>query len=431
MNRFSGSDSAAGLDDALGDAECPARPVRILFHINDFGRGGTETALLAWINALDRRCFAPAVSVAYPTDDLEFWRAESLSADVEVHVLAQPRWSHALHQAQRRRKLGVVEKLVHKLTTHAAIRPLIARRFLQLAQQHDIVCDFDFSLRRIAGRAGVPWIGVSHYSFAARLGNKSAAHRARRIRQFARYAAVAVLTPDMLREARSLFHGTEVRAEELPNVIQIDSIRRRAEEAAPKPSSPFIVSVARLDEGQKDHRTLLRAYAKARERLPQIGQLMLIGEGPDRGVLEALASELGIRDSVRFLGFCGNPFPYIRTAQMLVLSSRYEGFGMVLGEAMALGTPVISSDCPTGPRDLLEGGQAGLLVTPGDADGMSEAMIRLTVDTKLRDTLRRRAQDKVRTFSPSSANRRMLALAQRLCPSLFGESARVAAETVG
>lgn len=425
MNRTSAG--ASGGSDALGDAARPVRPVRILFHINDFGRGGTETALLAWINALDRRCFVPAVSVAYPTDDLDFWRGHSLPPDVEVHVLARSRWSHVLHQAQRHRKLGKFEKLVHKLSTHAAIRPLVARRFLELASRHDIVCDFDLSLRRIAGRAGVPWIGVSHYSFAARLGNKSMGHRTRRIRQFERYAAVAVLTPDMLREARGLFRGTEARAEELPNVIQIDSIRRRAEEPVPKPDSPFIVSVARLDEGQKDHRTLLCAYAKARERLPGIGQLLLIGEGPDRASLEALAKELGIHDAVRFLGFCSNPFPYIRAAEMLVLSSRYEGFGMVLGEAMALGTPVISADCPTGPRDLLEGGEAGLLVKPGDAEGMCAAMIRLSVDGQLRDTVRRRAQDKVRTFSPSSANARMLMLAQRFCPGIFDASGRSSA----
>ena len=431
MNRLSASDDASGLEDALGDAGRPVRPLRILFHINDFGRGGTETALLAWLNALDRRSFTPTVSVAYPTDDLDFWRAKTLPADVRVHILAQRRWSYALHQAQRRRKLGTFEKLAHKLSTHVAVRPLIAGRFLQLARQHDLVCDFDFSLRRIAGRADVPWVGVSHYSFAARLGKKSASHRERRIRQFERYAAVAVLTPDMLREAQSLFRGTGISVQELPNVIQIDAIRRRADEAAPKPGSPFIVSVARLDEGQKDHRTLLHAFAKARERLPGIGQLLLIGEGPDRASLEAHANELGIRDSVRFLGFCDNPFPYIRAAEMLVLSSRYEGFGMVLGEAMALGTPVISADCPTGPRDLLEGGEAGLLVTPGDAHGMSEAMIRLTVDATLRDTLRRRAHDKVRTFSPSSANRRMLVLAQRLCPSLFDASSRTVDEPLG
>lgn len=114
-----------------------------------------------------------------------------------------------------------------------------------------------------------------------------------------------------------------------------------------------------------------------------------------------------------------NPFPYVQAAETLVLSSRYEGFGSVLGEAMALGTPVISADCPTGPRDLLDGGKAGLLVAPGDLEAMADAMTRLASDSALRETLRRYAHEKVQTFAPPAANRRMLALARRLCPRLF------------
>jgi glycosyltransferase involved in cell wall biosynthesis len=130
--------------------------------------------------------------------------------------------------------------------------------------------------------------------------------------------------------------------------------------------------------------------------------------------LEQLADELGIGAAVHFLGFCANPAPYIRQAELLVLSSRYEGFGMVLGEAMALGTPVLSADCPTGPRDLLEGGKAGLLVPVGDVDAMARAIERLLTDTELRRTLVQAAQQKVETFTPASANQRMLELALRL-----------------
>ncbi|TKC83172.1 glycosyltransferase [Trinickia terrae] len=390
-------------------------PLRILFHINDFGKGGTETALLAWLNALDRRLFAPSLSVTYPTEDLAFWRSHLLPKDVPVHVLAPSRWMHALHQAERRGRLGGVKKLMHKVSTHGAIRPLVARRFLRIAPQHDLICDFDFSLRRIAGLGNVPWIGVSHYSVSARLGGKRAAHVSRRVRQLERYAAIAVLTPDMRREARQVFAASRVNVEELPNVVDVDAIRRRAGEEIERHEKPFIVSVARLDEGQKDHKTLLRAYARVCARRPATADLVLIGDGPDRQSLETLAGELGIRESVHFLGFCANPFPHIRQAEMLILSSRYEGFGMVLGEAMALGTPVISADCPTGPRDLLEGGRAGLLVVPGDADAMADAIERLLTDSELRRQLTSNALAKVETFAPPSANQRMMELARRLC----------------
>ena len=94
-----------------------------------------------------------------------------------------------------------------------------------------------------------------------------------------------------------------------------------------------------------------------------------------------------------------------------MLSSRYEGFGMVLGEAMALGTPVISTDCPTGPRDLLEDGDAGLLVPLGDVDAMSDVLERVSTDTTLRARLIRRASDKIAGFDVPAANRRIAALA--------------------
>ncbi|MGH8779080.1 glycosyltransferase [Paraburkholderia sp.] len=395
---------------APDEARSDAAPLRILFHINDFGRGGTETAMLAWLNALDRKQFVPAVSVGYPTDDLEFWRAHSIPADVDVHVLATERWMYALHQVQRRRKLRGATGVLHKVLTYAAIRPLMALRLRRLVQQQDVVCDFDFSLRHVAGSGGAAWFGVSHFSLATRLSGKSAAHIARRVRQYARYAAVAVLTADMLKEARQLFAGQRTHVVELPNVIDVDAIRRRAQEPIERPAASFIVSVARLDEGQKDHATLLRAYAKARASGSVSAMLVLIGEGRDRAALEQLAQTLGIAPFTRFLGFCANPFPYIAQADMLVLSSRYEGFGMVLAEAMALGTAVISADCPTGPRDLLEHGEAGLLVAPGDVDAMANAIERLTTDAALRAALTQRALTKVEMFAPASANRRLLEL---------------------
>jgi glycosyltransferase involved in cell wall biosynthesis len=386
-----------------------ARPLRILFHLDDFGRGGTETALIAWLGALDRRWFAPSLAVTFPTSDLDHWRAHGLPADVPVHILASSRWMYDLHQAQRERELGFGEKLVFKVLTHLAIRPIVARRFLTLARSADAVCDFDLTFRRIAGRGAVPWLGISHYSFSVRWAQKSAAYLSRRIGQLERYTALGVLAPAMRREAEQYFAGRSTTIVDLPNVFALEDIRRRADAEVALPPMPFIVCSARLDDGQKDHRTLLRAYALVRARGAAVGDLVLLGDGPARATLEALAAELGIARFVHFLGFCSNPFPYVRAADMLILSSRYEGLPMVIAEAMALGTPVIATDCPTGPRDLLGDG-AGLLVTPGDVDGMADAIQQFIVDPALREASVRNATAKVETLAPSSANRRMLSV---------------------
>ncbi|MGP9638172.1 glycosyltransferase [Psychrobacter sp. AOP3-A1-26] len=110
----------------------------------------------------------------------------------------------------------------------------------------------------------------------------------------------------------------------------------------------YIIHVGSFDT-MKNHQDLLRAYAKTDRQLP----LVLVGEGKLEDEMKQLATQLGIDDSVKFLGFQGNPYPLIAGAALMVLTSKFEGFGYVIVEAQALGVPVISTDCPFGPKELL------------------------------------------------------------------------------
>jgi glycosyltransferase involved in cell wall biosynthesis len=102
---------------------------------------------------------------------------------------------------------------------------------------------------------------------------------------------------------------------------------------------------------------------------------MILGEGQERTSLEALARELGCRDDIALPGFAANPYPYMAAAGVFVLSSAWEGFGNVLIEAMALGVPVVSTDCPSGPAEILGRGRYGTLVPVGDVDALARAMV--------------------------------------------------------
>ncbi|MBN8925200.1 MAG: hypothetical protein BGO51_07475 [Rhodospirillales bacterium 69-11] len=139
-------------------------------------------------------------------------------------------------------------------------------------------------------------------------------------------------------------------------------------------SVPVFVCAGRLVP-QKDHETLLRGLALHRQRIPS--RLLLLGNGPLRESLGALATQLGIADAVDFLGFQDNPLPWFRRADAFVLSSRAEGFGNVLVEAMWCGTPVISTDCAHGPAEILENGRYGALVPTADPAGLAAAMDRV------------------------------------------------------
>jgi glycosyltransferase involved in cell wall biosynthesis len=137
---------------------------------------------------------------------------------------------------------------------------------------------------------------------------------------------------------------------------------------------PVFVTAGRLVE-MKDHRTLLRAFAIHLRHHP--ARLMLLGRGPMLAELRALTQTLGIAEHVAFEGFVPNPLPYMRAADAFVLSSRSEGFGNVLVEAMGCGTPVVSTDCPYGPADILGHGRYGILVPPRNPEALAAALGRL------------------------------------------------------
>jgi glycosyltransferase involved in cell wall biosynthesis len=133
---------------------------------------------------------------------------------------------------------------------------------------------------------------------------------------------------------------------------------------------PVVLGAGRLVPA-KDYECLLRAFAAVRARRPV--RLMILGEGGERARLERLAGTLRVAADVALPGFVDNPYRYMSRAAVFVLSSRWEGFGNVLVEAMACGAPVVSTDC-YGPREILEDGRHGLLVAVGDAASLARAI---------------------------------------------------------
>ena len=154
--------------------------------------------------------------------------------------------------------------------------------------------------------------------------------------------------------------------------------------------SPVICAVGRLAP-EKDFATLLRAFRLVHERQPS--RLMILGEGPLRDDLETLITELGIADSVSLPGYVENPYPYMANSAVFVLSSAWEGLPTVLIEAMAFGTPVVSTDCPGGAAEILGNGQYGQMVAVGDAQAVANAILSSILHPSDSDRLRSRAMD--------------------------------------
>ncbi len=146
-----------------------------------------------------------------------------------------------------------------------------------------------------------------------------------------------------------------------------------------------IIAMGRLS-AEKGHDLLLTACAPVLQQYPDWG-LEIIGDGPLRARLQQLSHELGIADRVHFYGQLKHPFEVMAGADVYVLPSRVEGFPNALLEAMGLGLPVVSFDCPSGPSDLIAHGENGLLVAPEDVAQMSQALVSLIQDEALRQRL--------------------------------------------
>jgi len=162
----------------------------------------------------------------------------------------------------------------------------------------------------------------------------------------------------------------------IPNGVITENFEERLSAECNHPwlrhkTGPVFLGVGRLTT-QKDFRTLIKAFAAVRRQRDV--RLIILGEGATRPDLLELARSLHVEDSVDLPGYVANPLGYMRSADALVMSSVYEGFGLVLAEALACGTQVVSTDCEHGPADILGGGQFGRLVPVGDWEQMAKGM---------------------------------------------------------
>ncbi|RKX91166.1 MAG: glycosyltransferase [Spirochaetes bacterium] len=158
---------------------------------------------------------------------------------------------------------------------------------------------------------------------------------------------------------------------------------------------PIIVSCGRLI-WQKNQELLIKAAYIVLEQMDI--KVLILGEGPEEANLRKLVRQLGIEDKVLFLGFQKDIYKYIKIADVFVLSSRYEGFPNVILEAMACGVPVISTDCPDGPNEIIVNGVNGMLVPPDDVNAMAQAIVRLLNNDKLKEKFRIEGWKRIRHF---------------------------------
>ncbi|WP_406353482.1 glycosyltransferase family 4 protein [Streptomyces sp. NBC_00658] len=206
-----------------------------------------------------------------------------------------------------------------------------------------------------------------------------------------------------------------VRISTLPNSIPDPGI------APSDGSAPQIIAVGRTAP-VKRYQDLIGAFAQVVAERPDWG-LRICGIGPQDRELKSLVKKLGLTDSITFLGNVTPVEPEMAKASILVLSSRMESFGMAIVEAMRVGLPVVSTDCPHGPREIITHGVDGLLVPPGDIDALAKALLELIDDPERRQRMGREALSKGMRYDPEPIAAQCAALFQELLDARDGGTA--------
>ncbi len=194
---------------------------------------------------------------------------------------------------------------------------------------------------------------------------------------FARCVFITCVSQGVLESTCKLFPAAAAKLRLLYNPIDFKAIQAKAEDSLPERlahcfAKPVILGVGRLAPEKAFH-LLIQAHALLRA-VGSDHHLCILGEGPERAALEQETQRLGVKDSIFLPGFTSNPYPCMRCAAVLGLSSFFEGFPTVIMEALALGLPVVAADCPHGPAEILGDDQYGKLTPMNDPEALAEAL---------------------------------------------------------
>lgn len=196
------------------------------------------------------------------------------------------------------------------------------------------------------------------------------------------------------------------------NPIDIEKVKKDGEKAQ-SINYPYIVAVGQFDTGVKQFDVLIEAYSKS--KLPENKvHLVILGEGRLLEQLVAISQELGVGELVHFLGHKEIPYPYLRKAKFLVLTSAYEGLPMVLIESLACSTPVVAFDCESGPREVIIHEQNGLLVKNQDQEDLVQSINRLFEDEELYSNCKHQAITSIEKFEIDKIGRQWLNLIEEI-----------------
>ena len=376
----------------------------ILFSSGSLKMGGLERVLVEYLNKIDKEKYKITLFILSDFGELDVFRKD-IPEYIDVRFL-KPEKLVTKTAYLKHNKKNLFNKMIYNLYMSLE-RHVLKKNFvknLKEIEEVDVLIDFDSGLTKLSKETEnlkkIVWI---HNSLPNLL-KKEKKIKKRGIR-LNNYDKIITICKEMKEETERIYPYLKEKIEYIYNPFDFERIEKEAESTDELTSEEkkllddkYILSVSRIDRTQKDYPTLVKAYKLLKSKgIKQ--KLYIVGDGDFREELGRIIKTENLENDIKLLGQKKNPYVWMKNSDLFVHSSRYEGLPTVLIEAMILGKIVVSSACPTGPREILEDGKSGLLFGVGDADEFAEKIFLILNDQNKRRELEENIKIRVKDFT--------------------------------
>ncbi len=357
--------------------------IKILFYNGSLRMGGIERVLTEVLQNIDREKMKIDLVIEDGIKSLNVFEKD-IPEDIKIYYL-KPEEIIKKTDFYRQKRKNIFYKIIYNLMMNyeSYIKKQNLKKIVE-NNQYDVVIDFDMGLSKnidlIKTDKKIAWV---HSSIENWYQKKS---RIKRLgERLKKYNNIVTICDEMKKETIKLYPFLEEKIVRIYNPFNFERILFLSNEEVDDKlfKEKFIVAVSRLTLHQKDFITLIKGFKKAKELKNFDEKLYILGDGPDKRKIQSLILEEKMEKEIILLGNIKNPYPWIKNSKMLIHSSKYEGFGLVLVEALILNKIVISSNCPVGPKEVLENGEIGYLYEVGDYNKLAELIIENIENSKI------------------------------------------------
>ncbi|QQB72909.1 glycosyltransferase [Fusobacterium canifelinum] len=360
---------------------------KVLFYNGSLRMGGIERVLVEVLQNIDKNQMDIDLVIEDGTETLNVFEKD-IPKEIEIFYLKSEKLIK-ITDFFRRKKKNIFYKIAYNLLMNyeSYIKKSNLKKLVK-NKKYDVVIDFDMGLSKyvkmIDVNKKIAWIHASIKNWYEK--ESRIARLGRRLQQ---YNNIVTICDEMKEETANLFPFLKDKLLRIYNPFNFNRILTLSEENVENIyyKENFIIAIARLTTHQKDFSTLIKAFKRAKELGRISEKLLILGDGPDREKIEKMIRDENMEKDIILLGSIKNPYPWLKKAKIFVHSSKYEGLPTVLIEALILNKKVISSACPTGPREILENGKIGDLYEIGDYEKLAyyivEALKNDSLDKKL------------------------------------------------